>query len=132
MAHRYLPHTADLRAEVTAADAAGLYQSGADLLREVFVGSSPVAAAEARVLDLRAAGSDEERFFDFLRELLFLYETEGFLAAVVELGPPLRVLGERFDPARHVPERQVKAVTRHGYRLTRDGDRLRAEILFDL
>lgn len=137
MPYRLLPHTADLRAELEAPDAAGLYQAAADLVREVVAGDSPVEPREERAIELPAAGDDRERFFRFVRELVYLYDAEGFLPAEVELGDPPRVLGERFDPERHHSERQVKAVTRHGFRFeavaagTGDG-RLRAELVFDL
>jgi SHS2 domain-containing protein len=162
--HTYLPHTADLRAGVSGSDLASLYQSAADLVREVLVGGSAVAAGEERRLVVE--GADEaERFFRFVRELLYLYDCEGFLPVRVALtaghaGCPgdsgsggdggssedggaggsgmssgdggVAVLGERFDAARHASERQVKALTRHGYRFERTPAGYQAELLFDL
>jgi SHS2 domain-containing protein len=130
-----LPHTADLRLAVHAASLDALYPAAAAAVRSVLVGESPVAAAEERRLELDAAGGPlepAERFFRFVRELLYLYDCEGFLPARVAAGSPVRVLGERFDPRRHTAERQVKALTRHGFDLRREGAGYTAELLFDI
>ena len=131
MSHRFLPHTADLRAELRAGDWPELLAAGVGLVRDILVGACPVEPREERRVALPAA-DEEERFFRFLRELVYLYDSEGFLPAAVAAGEPLRILGERFDPLRHRSERQVKAVTRHGFRLARDERGYRAEVLFDL
>jgi SHS2 domain-containing protein len=130
---RLLAHTADLRAEVAAASFEALCGQAIDLVRETLVGSSPVGSVERRLV--RFEGDDEaERFFRFVRELVYLADAERFLPAS---GTPadggFEVSGERFDPARHVAERQVKALTRHRYGYARDaGGGVRAELVFDL
>lgn len=137
VSHPLLAHTADLRAELEAADLPGLYLAAARLVREALVGESPVAAREERALPAQE-GDEAERFFRFVRELVYLFDAEGFLPAAVRLGDPPRLAGERFDPARHVSERQIKAVTRHGYifeRTAAGGGRapgFRVELVFDL
>lgn len=133
MSFRLLAHTADLRAVVEGADRESLYQSAVDLVRELVVASSPVAAREERRLELSGGDDEEERFFRFVRELVYLNDSERFLPASVRLGEPLTVEGERFDSERHRAERQLKAVTRHGYRLERpSAGGYRAELVFDL
>jgi SHS2 domain-containing protein len=138
MPYRFLAHTADLRVGVSGAGLAAIYQSAADLVRETLVGDSAVAAGEERRFAV-AGADDAERFFRFVRELLYLYDSEGFLPARVRAAPgaggaggEATVAGERFDPARHAAERQVKALTRHGYRFERTPAGYEAELLFDL
>jgi SHS2 domain-containing protein len=131
MSHRFLPHTADLRAELRARDWPGLLGAGVDLVRDVLVDACAVEPRDERRVEL-PPGDEEEQLFRFLRELVYLYDSEGFLPAAVAAGEPLRVRGEPFDPLRHRSERQVKAVTRHGFRLARDPEGYRAEVLFDL
>jgi SHS2 domain-containing protein len=136
---RLLAHTADLRAELAAPDLAGLCSEAVDLVREILVAESRVdTKATLTVPFLADAGSGDldalaESFFRFLRDLVYLADTQGFLPAMVVLhGGNAHVAGERFDPARHVAERQVKAVTRHGYRFEQTPGGLRAEVVFDL
>jgi SHS2 domain-containing protein len=132
MPRSYLAHTADLRARVEAPDLAGLYAEAATLVREIVVGDSPVAPRERRRIAL-AGDDDGERFFRFLRELVYLYDAEGFLPAAARLaGDAVEVDGEPFDPARHVSERQLKAVTRHRYLFARDAEGCASEVVFDL
>ena len=116
-AFEVLSHTADIRARLHAADAAGLAQAAADLVRSLLVEQGAVAPARTRVVVIPRWLTVDERFFRFLRELFFLADVEGFLPAGAELDPEgWRVSGERFDPERHQPRYQVKALTRHGYR----------------
>jgi SHS2 domain-containing protein len=82
LSYRYLAHTADLRAALDGTDLASLYQSAADLVHEILVGSSVVASGEERCLAVEGA-DDGERFFRFVRGLLFLYDSECFLPARV-------------------------------------------------
>lgn len=132
MSFRLEGHTADVRAVVEGSDLASLYQSAVDLVRELLVGSSPVEAREGRRLEL-SGEDDEERFFRFVRELVYLNDTDRFLPQSVRLVGPVVVEGERFDAERHRSERQLKAVTRHAYRLeTRPRGGYRAELVFDL
>lgn len=142
MSFEYLPHTADLRAVIGAAGIEELYDEAVRLVRDVLVGDSPVRPSQTRDLALDAE-REPECFFRFVRELLFLYDSEGFLPAEVELGThtlldgaappgPIRVVGEHFDAERHHSERQVKALTRHEFSLEHQDDGYRAVLLFDL
>jgi SHS2 domain-containing protein len=131
MGFELVPHTADLKAITRAADLAGLYGAAADLVRAILVGESPVRALESR--NIRGESRDPaEAYFRFVRELLYAFDADGFLPARVEWGDPVRVRGERFDPSRHRVEREVKALTRHGFRVVRGPSGYRAELVFDL
>lgn len=150
--HRLLAHTADLRAELEAADFDALCAEAVALVREILVGQSPVRASSERRVTLEGE-AEGERFFRFVRELVYLADAEGFLpASCKRLNGGFLVAGEPFDAARHVAERQIKALTRHHFRFgnigpaanARAGLRsegasgadspsgLRAEVLFDL
>lgn len=132
MSFTFLPHTADLRAEVTGRDTSDLYQSAADLVRNIVVGDSAVGRETERSVNF-ASQRESERFFQYVRELVFLVDAEGFLPRHVTMEEDqARLAGEVFDSARHQVERQIKALTRHGYRFERDREHLRAELVFDL
>jgi SHS2 domain-containing protein len=126
--YRFLPHTADVLAELTARSEPGLYQAGLDALRELLVGTSPAAAALERPIELRGADATE-RLIHFLADVLYLYDTERLVPAGVS---PSGIYGERFDPGRHTAQREVKAVTHHGARVEADESGYRATVIFDV
>lgn len=129
--HRLLPHTADLAAELDAPDLDSLCGEAVALVRELLVGESVVEPRASRFVPFDGA-DDAERFFRFVRELVYLADAEGFLPAGCVASPTgVELLGERYDPARHLAERQIKALTRHQYRFEQDGG-VRAELVFDL
>lgn len=129
---RLLDHTADLRAEIEAPDLDALHAEAAALVRETLVGDSPVTGRVERRL-AREGEDDAERFFRFVRELVYLFDAEGFLPCSARIeGDEVVVAGERFEPARHVCERQVKALTRHRFRFESGPGGARAELVFDL
>ena len=131
MSRALLAHTADLRAELSAPDTDALYAEAVALVRELLVGASPVADREERRLE--PGGEDEaERFFRFVRELVYLADAESFLPAAVRIDGGISLRGERFDPARHVAERQIKALTRHHFAYRRGPAGVVAELVFDL
>ena len=85
----------------------------------------------------------------WLTELLYLFETQDFLAkefaVTVFQGPPLapganhsalqliaHVRGERIDPARHVITAGIKAVTYHRLELKQVEGLWRAQVIFDI
>lgn len=132
MSFRYLSHTADLRARLDAASLAELYQSAVDLVRDVLVGDSPVLGGERRRLAAMGNRDPGETLFRFIRELVYLYDSEAFIPRSVEISDGYHLTGERFDPSRHSSERGIKAVTRHGFRLEERDGRYEAELIFDL
>jgi SHS2 domain-containing protein len=126
-----LPHTADARAAIDAPNLEAAYRDAVTLVRSMLVGASPVEATVTR--QLPPEGEDEaERFFRFVRDLVFLNDAEGFVPAVLLSVEPPCVGGEAFDPARHVIEHGVKALTRHRFRFERTVSGYRAEMVFDL
>ena len=126
--HRFVPHTADVAAELSAPSEAGLYQAGVDALRELLVGASPVRSVEERPIEVRGA-DPSMRLVHFLADVLYLYDTERFLPHRVS---PAGVTGERFDPGRHRALREVKAVTHHGAEIARAAGTYRATVVFDV
>lgn len=129
---RFLDHTADLRAEIAAADFEALLGEAAALVREILVGASAVEPRDERRMILDA-GEEGEDLFRFVRELVYLADHEAFLPAAARIEGDMAVIaGERYDAGRHVSERQVKAVTRHQFLCARDAGGWRATLVFDL
>lgn len=126
--YRFVPHTADVAVELQARSEMGLYQAGADALRELLVDASPVAPVAERAIAPRGA-DPTERLVHFLSDVLYLYDTERFLPATVTASG---IAGEPYDPARHRAQREVKAVTRHGASVRADEAGYHAIIVFDV
>ena len=90
---------------------------------------------------LRAEGvSLEDLLVRWLSELLHRQQTRGWLVSTVEVDrvdrtrfrATGRILGEPYNPARHVRRREVKAVTYHQLRLVRGRSAWRARIVLDV
>ncbi len=141
--HRPLDHTADAGVEIDAPSREALFAEAAIALADTLTPVAGVGCAIERVLELEAA-NDELLLVDFLNEILFLFETEGlvFAGAVVRLegggesSSPVRLRatlrGEEYDEGKHPLRSLIKAVTYHGLRVRRDGERYTGRVLFDL
>jgi SHS2 domain-containing protein len=126
-----LPHTADAKAAIDAPDLWSLYADAVAVVRALLVGTSSVEGRQTVVVEPDDE-DDAERFFRFVRELLYRHDVDTFVPAeLVGMAPPV-VAGETFDPTRHVIEHGVKALTRHQFRFDTDADGHHVELVFDL
>jgi SHS2 domain-containing protein len=134
MTYQLLEHTADVRVLIRARDRRELYQSAVDLVRELEIAAGQVRSSLRRVMP--GPGDDEaEDFFRFVRELLFLFDVEGFIPMRVDLARSRQapvVLGDTFDPQRHEGNLYLKAVTRHHYRFEHGRGGFEVELVFDV
>ena len=80
-------------------------------------------------------------FKRWLEELLFLFDTEGFLPSEyqVELSNVnglhrlvANVGGERYNPDKHGSGMEIKAVTYHMMEIEKKGDRFYVQVIFDV
>jgi SHS2 domain-containing protein len=135
--YRFLPHTADIKVAIEAASFEELLADATVIMRGLLAGEGGVEKREER--RVAATGADaSEVLLHYLQELLYLFDTEGFLPAIMDTDRftgnemAARVGGEVYDPARHEHQPEVKAVTRHGLRVERRADAWYAEVLFDV
>lgn len=116
--HRLLEHTADMGIEASGATLEELFAEAASGLLEIIAGTPQVVAREERRVTV-TAGDTGELLVHWLNEILYLFESQGFLPLDFEIEEirmnrlRARVRGETFDPQRHPLEREVKAVTYH-------------------
>lgn len=140
MTYELLPHTADLRVVIREPDRVELYRTAVRLMRELYVGDGPVSEnrqVQLEVSEQMDVDDDEidgqgERFFRFVRELIYLYDVEQFIPAELVDPERLVVVGEEFDPERHEVHHQPKAVTRHGFAYRHTGEGYEVEMVFDI
>lgn len=131
------PTTADVGIWATGADAGELLEGLGLAFFALLADPRRVRPTEER--SVQASGRDpSEMAVAFLGELLLLYETDTFVGRRIEArvgdqrarSVVARVRGERFDPARHLPRTEVKAITYH--RLVFDPKAGRARVIVDL
>lgn len=132
-------HTADLGLRVHAADLDDLFRTAAEGLFDVIVANRRQVAEREQEEIVLIADSPESLLVDWLNELIFRAETghklfSRFDVRVAADGLSLRatVRGESIDPARHILDHEVKAATRHGVSLVRDGETWLAEVILDI
>jgi SHS2 domain-containing protein len=133
-------HTADLGMRVVASDLDDLFRTAAEGLFDVIVADrSHVQPLERESVEL-AAESAAALLVSWLNELIYRSETghrfySKFDVRVAPDGRSLaaEVLGEPVDFERHVVDHEVKAVTRHGFRLEpQPGGGWLAELILDI
>jgi SHS2 domain-containing protein len=133
---RLLEHTADIRLEVVGGTIEDLFVNAAKGFAELV--SEPRDVAPYVELDLRLqAEVIDDLLVDWLRELLFLHETRGFVFVQPEFfelaGTTLRTrfLGRELEDD-EVPRFDVKAVTYHDVSVDRTDQGYVSRIVFDI
>jgi SHS2 domain-containing protein len=130
-------HTADLGLRVRAGSRDELFVEAAHALFAVVVANpAAVRTVEHRTIHI-SGGQLDYLFFDWLNELLYLLETQHLLLVQFEVactdeGLSATCSGETIDPARHVLEHEVKAITYHELKVGRDGEDWVAEVIVDI
>jgi len=136
-----LEHTSDLELVIRGASEEELFANAAEALLAQIVELEDVRCVKERNLRIRAE-SCEERFLNWLRELLYLNLTKGFLvrrAKVKRLAEEegeyiaeTVVCGEKLDDARHRLLHEVKTVTYQDFLYGKEGNLWRARVVFDV
>ena len=133
-------HTADLGLRVRASTLEDLLADAARGLLAMHVANpEAVRPVQTRVIEL-AADDPSYLLFDWLSELLYLFESDKFLVGECDIAISrspwtLRATcrGEPMDPARHVMDHEVKAITYHGLRVLQSADgSWQAEVIVDI
>jgi SHS2 domain-containing protein len=135
--HELFEHTADLGLRAAAPDLDTLFaEAAACLFTAVVEDISTVRPTTAVRIEL--AGSDTEfLLFDWLKELLYRFDADHLLFGRFEVrvradGLTATAWGEPLDPARHLLNHEVKAITYHELKVERTGDGWLAEVIVDI
>lgn len=135
--HEVFEHTADLGLRVRAADLNTLFAEGAQALFETIVPDLASVRPDQKV-EIVLTGDDRPYLlFDWLKELLYHFDAKHLLFGKFEAhvganGLAGAAWGEPLDPARHVLEHEVKAITYHGLRVEQTADGWLAEVIVDI
>jgi len=133
---RLLPHTADLRVEVRAADFPSLCAASVEALFSLLTDRRKIRRTGRRSLD-SGSGSPEERLRAILRQALLLFSLDRFLVreagAIMQGGTILvSVRGEPMDGSRHSAYREIKAVTAHALTVEKGPSGFTARFVLDV
>lgn len=140
MAFDFLEHTADVRVACRASDMPGLLKSAADALYAVALHSRLEAKTVERYVSLEVS-SREELVVRWLQELLFLLDTDRFVAVEVWWQPEVHWISHELKPRGRIkgyicetPDRaeEIKAITYHGLEVRETSEGYYAEIIFDI
>jgi len=132
-----MPHTADAAFKLWGPTLADLFIQGALALTGLMTDRRRLRARQSREVTIEA-GDPEMLLVEWLNHLLYLYDTENFLARTIEVQEitPNRVRaklwGEPLDPQRHVLKTGVKAATYHQLALNPTPAGWEGRIIFDL
>jgi SHS2 domain-containing protein len=137
MPYEMFEHTADVGLRVRADNLDALFADAARGLFSLIVADLESVRANESVPIAIVGESPELLLFDWLTELLYLYEVRHLLlcrfdVAVAPSGLKATAHGEPIDPARHALDHEVKAITYHGLKVERENGRWLAEVIVDI
>lgn len=137
MSYETFDHTADLGLRVRAPDLATLFIDAArGLFSMIVCEPGTIRPVDAVSIELDAPALDL-LLFDWLSELVYLYETRHLLLGEFEVQLSESHLtaiarGEPLDRTRHELEHEVKAITYHGLKVEQTSDGWLAEVIVDI
>jgi SHS2 domain-containing protein len=135
--YREIEHTADLGVEITAADLPALFASAGEALYALIADPATIESRED--INISATGDNpEDLLHAWLRELLALFNVQGFVAKRCEIAHISdgkvqgRVSGETLDLKRHDFHTEIKGVTYHDFKVWQEAGAWHARIIFDV
>ncbi len=132
--YRLLDHEADVGIEVYGKTLEELFINAAEGMFHIIIDGDDIKAEKGKKLEI---GKDGELLINFINELLFLWETEGFIPKEFSIkieDDMLKgsVIGGLFDPIRLRVKQEIKAATYHKFLLTHENGIYRAQIILDV
>ncbi len=140
MPYEFFDHTGEIGLRVTGASVEEVFSEAARAFADTVTEAARVEGREVASVTLHG-GPLEVLLVDWLNELVYRFDTSGFLPATAEVVLTERggendleatLHGERFDPARHAVKVLVKAVTYHALDLARTANGWRATLVLDI
>jgi SHS2 domain-containing protein len=130
-------HTADLGLRIRAADPNALFAEAGRALFSVVVEDLATIQPRQPIEIVLPAEELDYLLFDWLKELLYRFDSEHLLLGRFEVqvhagGLQGKAWGEPFDAARHSLQHEVKAITYHGLTVQQTDDGWLAEVILDI
>jgi len=138
--YEYLPHPADVRFSAYGASLEEVFEQAAYAMFHVIIDTTTLNPERSVDIKLESEGL-ENLLYDYLSELLYLFEVEdiifgNFKVASIEKTNSNYILygqasGENIDQERHSFETEVKAVTYHQLKVTKEKGGYSAHVIVD-
>jgi len=138
--YEYLPHPADVRFRAYGATLEEVFEQAAHAMFHVIIDTAALNPERSIDIKLESEGLDN-LLYDYLSELLYLFEVEDiifghFNVASIEKTNGSYILhgqasGENIDLERHSFETEVKAVTYHLLKVTKEKGGYSAHVIVD-
>ncbi len=134
--YKIIDHTADYGIEVYAGTLEGIFEHAARGMYSLITDVSRVENKKS--IEFEVDGDDIETLLvDFLNELLFYTDTEGFLLKECKVNLSNNKLkanckGENYDSSRHELVEAVKAATYHMLEIKKENKKFKATVIFDV
>jgi protein archease len=135
--HETFEHTADIGLRARAPDLNSLFAEAAKAFFSVIVENGEEVRAVDEFSITVEADARDDLLYDWLAELLYLFDTEHVLLCEFDVtvrdgGLNATVRGEPIDSTRHRLDMEVKAITYHELKVEQNGDEWLAEVIIDL
>ena len=137
MGYEHLDISGDAGVRATGATAEEAFASAALGMYALITPPRDVAEEKSIRVEVKSH-SREGLLVGFLNELVFQFDTYGFLGKRVEVNAleedriDATITGEDFDPARHESNLLIKAATYHGVKVEQEDGGWVAECIFDI
>ena len=136
-------HTADIGIRAWGSNLAEVFEEAAKALFSVIVELDSVSPKEKFEINLEVGATGrpplhDDLFFKWLKELLFLFDTKHVVFSNFRIHDltwgrlSAQAFGERVDSKKHKLGREVKAITRHQFKLTKEKSRYLVEVILDI
>jgi len=135
--YRITKHQSELAVRITGNSQAELFVNSGLALFDVMAEAERIEVKERLPLEIEGADRDE-LIVNWLRELLYLYQSGGYLLKefkIIEVKDSLvkaEVCGEKIDPDRHEIKQEIATVAEHKSRMQKTGNQWVAQVIFEL
>ena len=136
---KFLPHEGEAYIECWGNTLEEVHENAAKAFYDVMCDVEKIEAKLER--EIEVTGEDwMEAFFNFINELIFLFETEGLVFSDFKVKISknkewriyAKMRGERYSLEKHNWKVGIKAISFHGMELTKQGDRWIIRYLLDI
>ncbi|KXB02795.1 hypothetical protein AKJ45_00395 [candidate division MSBL1 archaeon SCGC-AAA261F19] len=137
----WIDHPSDAGFRAYGENLAEVFENAALALTEILVDTSKIGRKEEIEIEIEAEDK-KALLYDWLEHFLYLQGAENIVASKFEIEEITRredyyklrakAWGERFEPDRHNPRTEVKAVTYHMMEIVEEEDRCSAQVIVDI